>query len=167
MTEFKQIIGRGTRIDEEHGKQYFTIMDFKRATELFADPDFDGDPVQIYEPGVDDPPLPPDDKDVLTTPDVFGEPDQLEITGGVLGDPFGDDAPPRKFYVDGVEVNVLSKRVQYLGPDGKLITESLRSYAKKTLQKDYKTLDEFLRLCNTLRGQVKATRPTLLIVNRI
>ena len=59
MTEFKQIIGRGTRINEDYGKFYFTIMDFKKATELFADPDFDGDPVQIYEPGPDDPPVPP------------------------------------------------------------------------------------------------------------
>jgi type I restriction enzyme, R subunit len=47
MTEFKQIIGRGTRINEEYGKQYFTIMDFKRATKLFADPNFDGEPVQV------------------------------------------------------------------------------------------------------------------------
>jgi len=145
MTEFKQIIGRGTRIDEEHGKQYFTIMDFKRATELFADPDFDGDPVQIYEPGADDPLLPPDDDEETNTAGGFDDDDQPETDDGVLGDPFGDDPLPRKFYVDGVEVNVLSKRVQYLGPDGKLITESLRSYAKKTLQKDYKTLDEFLR----------------------
>lgn len=147
MTEFKQIIGRGTRIDEEHGKQYFTIMDFKRATELFADPDFDGDPVQIYEPDADDTPVPPDERDDATTTtfDEFDEDEQSDAEGGVLGDSFGDDDRPRKFYVDGVEVRVLSKRVQYLGPDGKLITESLRSYAKKTLQKDYKTLDEFLR----------------------
>lgn len=61
MTEFKQIIGRGTRIDEEHGKLFFTIMDFKKATELFADADFDGDPVQIYEPTGDDDIVPPDD----------------------------------------------------------------------------------------------------------
>ncbi|MCW0232903.1 MAG: DEAD/DEAH box helicase family protein [Ferrovibrio sp.] len=146
MTEFKQIIGRGTRIDEEHGKQYFTIMDFKRATELFADPDFDGDPVQIYEPAATDPPVPLDEYDVTAGSfGEFGEEDESDITGGVLRNSFGDDAGPRKFYVDGVEVSVLSKRVQYLGPDGRLITESLRSYAKKTLQKDYKTLDEFLR----------------------
>jgi type I restriction enzyme, R subunit len=147
MTEFKQIIGRGTRIDEEHGKKYFVIMDFKRATELFADPDFDGDPVQIYEPGADDPPVPPEERDDATTTTFgeFGEEEPSEAEGGVLGDPFGGEDRPRKFYVDGVEVRVLSKRVQYLGPDGKLITESLRSYAKKTLQKDYKTLDEFLR----------------------
>ncbi len=63
MTKFKQIIGRGTRIDEDHDKLYFTIMDFKKATELFADPEFDGEPVQIYKPGPEDPPLPPDDGD--------------------------------------------------------------------------------------------------------
>ena len=63
MTEFKQIIGRGTRINEDYGKLFFTIMDFKRATELFADPDFDGDPVQIYEPEADESPVPPDDPD--------------------------------------------------------------------------------------------------------
>src|SRR3546814_5725461 len=85
MTEFKQIIGRGTRIDEEPGKQYFTIMDFKRATELFADPDFDGDPVQIYEPVEDDPPVPPDELDDATTrkDGEFGEEEQSEIDGGV------------------------------------------------------------------------------------
>jgi type I restriction enzyme, R subunit len=60
MTEFKQIIGRGTRINEDFDKYWFTIMDFKKATELFADPDFDGDPVQIFEPGGDEPPVPPD-----------------------------------------------------------------------------------------------------------
>ena len=60
MTIFKQIIGRGTRIDEENNKWFFTIMDFKKATELFRDPDFDGEPVVIYEPGDDDDPVPPD-----------------------------------------------------------------------------------------------------------
>src|SRR6267143_2152405 len=57
MTEFKQIIGRGTRINEDYHKLFFTIMDFKRATAHFADPDFDGDPVQIYEPREGDPVL--------------------------------------------------------------------------------------------------------------
>lgn len=61
MTEFKQIVGRGTRIREDFDKLYFTILDFKRATELFADPAFDGLPVQIYVPKPGDPPAPPDD----------------------------------------------------------------------------------------------------------
>ena len=57
MTEFKQIIGRGTRINEDHGKFWFTILDFKKATELFADPAFDGEPVAVFEPGPGDHPL--------------------------------------------------------------------------------------------------------------
>src|ERR1019366_10001950 len=62
MTEFKQIIGRGTRIREDYHKLYFTIMDFKGATRLFADPKFDGDPVVIYEPKPNDPVVPPEDE---------------------------------------------------------------------------------------------------------
>lgn len=60
MTEFKQIIGRGTRINEDYGKYWFTIMDFKKATELFADPSFDGDPEVIYNPSPNDSPVPPE-----------------------------------------------------------------------------------------------------------
>src|ERR1039458_6023213 len=60
-TTFKQIIGRGTRILEEYGKTWFTIMDFKGATRLFLDPNFDGDPISIYDPEPEDPPQPPDD----------------------------------------------------------------------------------------------------------
>jgi len=60
LIEFKQMVGRGTRIHEETGKLWFTIMDLKKATELFADPDFDGDPVVIYEPPKGASPIPPD-----------------------------------------------------------------------------------------------------------
>ena len=65
MTEFKQIIGRGTRINEDYDKFWFTIMDFKKATELFADKDFDGEPVMIYEPKGDESPVPPDDEPII------------------------------------------------------------------------------------------------------
>jgi type I restriction enzyme, R subunit len=144
MTEFKQIIGRGTRINEDYNKLYFTIMDFKRATALFADPDFDGDPVQIYEPGPNDPPTPPDD------PPEDGEP--LLPENGLL-DPIdiglnGDGHRPTKYYVDDVEVIVATERVQYLGADGKLITESLKDYTRKTVQKEYQSLDAFLTKWN-------------------
>src|SRR5439155_742355 len=61
MTEFKQIVGCGTRVHEDSRKYYFTLIDFRKATNHFADPDFDGAPVQIYEPGEDDPVTPPDD----------------------------------------------------------------------------------------------------------
>ena len=141
MTEFKQIIGRGTRIDEDHGKQFFTIMDFKRATELFADPEFDGEPVQIYEPGPNDPVTPPVEEKTPTG--CAEDADEFVFDLPEAGDP--GLLQPRKYYVDGVEVSVLAKRVQYLGPDGKLITESLSSYARKTVTKEYATLDEFLR----------------------
>ena len=117
MTEFKQIIGRGTRINQDYGKYYFTIMDFKKATELFADPDFDGEPVEIYNP------------------DGGGD------GQGEKGDGEGND----KYYVSDVEVEVVTERTQYYGPDGKLITESLKDYTRKTVLKDFESLDSFLK----------------------
>lgn len=147
MTEFKQIIGRGTRINEDYNKFYFTIIDFKRATALFADPDFDGDPVQIYEPGEGETVVPPDDE---LPPEEEGE------DGGTIIDeppgpygPGGDGGPenpepPKKYYVDDVEVTVATERVQYLDADGKLITESLTDYSRKTVQQQFASLDDFL-----------------------
>ena len=137
MTEFKQIIGRGTRINEDYGKLYFTIMDFRQATSLFADPDFDGDPVQIYEPPLDGPALPPLDD----PPHVEEEPPPYII------DP-PDEPGTRKYYVQNVEVRVATERVQYLDEKGKLITESLKDYSRKTLLREYTTLDEFLTVWN-------------------
>jgi len=138
MTVFKQIIGRGTRINEDYGKYYFTIIDFKKATELFADPDFDGDPVQIYEPGPEDPPVPPE------PPEDEGPPDQPEPPP--LPPDIEDDPEPRKKYVVGdVPFHVVAERVQYYGPDGKLITESLKDYTRKTVTKEFKTLRDFIR----------------------
>lgn len=138
MTEFKQIIGRGTRINEDYGKLYFTIMDFRGVTSLFADPAFDGDPVQIYEPKENEPPVPPDEN----VP-AGGE----ETGGGVVIDP-----PPGtgsvRYVVDDVPVTVVSERVQYYGDDGKLITESLKDYSKKTVRKSYASLEEFLTVWN-------------------
>ena len=137
MTEFKQIIGRGTRINEDYEKFFFTIMDFKRATALFADPQFDGDPVQIYEPGPMDPPVPPDDQ-----PEDGPEEPKVRITS----DP---PVPGRvTYYVDDVPVSVISERVQYLDADGKLITAALKDYSRKTIRKAYESLDEFLSLWN-------------------
>lgn len=144
MTEFKQIIGRGTRINEDYNKLFFTIMDFKRATALFADPDFDGEPVKTYEPGPDDPPTPPDDTD------GGEEPDDNE---GIVDPPINGTSPsgPRskRYVVDTVEFSVATERVQYLdGTTGKLITESLKDYTRKTLRKSYAVLDDFLTVWN-------------------
>jgi type I restriction enzyme R subunit len=140
LTEFKQIIGRGTRIKEEFGKLFFTIMDFKKATELFADPDFDGPPISVYEPGPDDPPVPPDDPGEPVGPDDEGE----EVPPDIDIPPPGGE-PRRKRYVDDVPVMVVSERAQYYGPDGKLITESLKDFTCKRVTKDYASLDDFLQ----------------------
>lgn len=132
MTSFKQIVGRGTRIDEEHNKYYFTIMDFKKATELFKDKDFDGEPVVIYEPGPGDDPVPPD-------PDPGDDDD---------GDGVGEDPGVYKVHVSGVEVKILAKRVEYLGPDGQMVTESYRDYSKNQIQQEYASLDDFINKWN-------------------
>jgi type I restriction enzyme R subunit len=144
MTEFKQIIGRGTRINEDYNKLYFTIMDFKRATALFADPDFDGDPVQIYEPRPDEPPVPPDEPP---------EEDAVPPDGDVVIPPWDNDPPgpgprPTKYYVDNVEVRVATERVQYLDQNGRLITESLRDYSRRSVRNTYASLDQFLNTWN-------------------
>jgi type I restriction enzyme R subunit len=156
MTEFKQIIGRGTRINEDYGKLYFTIMDFRQATALFADADFDGDPVQIYEPGPEDPPVPPED---LGTGDEEGVEDGGEEggDGSTTGDgeeggdgtgEGGPPQPPKKYYVNNVEVKVATEIVQYLDANGKLITESLKDYSRKTVLQSYASLNEFLTVWN-------------------
>lgn len=145
MTEFKQIIGRGTRINEDFGKLYFTIMDFKRATALFADPDFDGDPVQIYEPEEGGSAVPPDDGD--DSNGVNEESGEYDIDG--LGGRTGGGKPPAKYYVDNVEVWVATERVQYLDSSGRLITESLKDYSRKTVLSEYQSLDGFLAAWTT------------------
>ncbi len=137
MTEFKQIIGRGTRINEDYGKYWFTIMDFKKATELFADKDFDGEPVVIFEPKEGESPVPPDDIESPALPSG-GKPDitlegEDEKTGRV------------KYVVGDVAVHVVAQRVQYYGPEGKLITESLKDYTKTKVKKDFASLDDFLK----------------------
>jgi type I restriction enzyme, R subunit len=137
MTEFKQIIGRGTRIREDYDKTYFAIMDFRMVTNLFADPDFDGEPVQIYEPSLDEEVNPPEEELDEKIEDI-----QKQV--------YIQDGPtrPRKYYVDNVEVNVLNERVQYYDKDGNLITESLKDFSKKSIQKKFSSMDEFLNKWN-------------------
>jgi type I restriction enzyme, R subunit len=152
MTEFKQIIGRGTRINEEYGKSYFTIIDFRNVTNLFADPDFDGDPVMIKQVGeVDDLTGTEEETTDNVITDIDGEevdfpetPDYPEIEGG------GDiiEEPRVKIRVDGVQVRIVNERVQYLGVDGKIITESLKDYTKKNVTEHFQTIDDFLNHWN-------------------
>lgn len=142
MTEFKQIIGRGSRVREDLGKMFFTIFDFRDVTRHFADPDFDG-PVEqdgSYMPGPDGE-LPPDPDD----PPGDG-PDGLD------GD--GDDHQPpgrrMKYYVHDVEVTVLKQRIQYIDKDGKLITESLTDYTRRNVREQYASLEDFLAKWNSV-----------------
>jgi type I restriction enzyme R subunit len=143
MTEFKQIVGRGTRVHEDTKKFYFTLIDFRGATGHFADPDFDGDPVQIYEPGEGDPITPPDDApEGGSTPPTPGADETVVDQPGL---PFPPGDPIRKIYVDGVGARILAERVEYLDENGRLVTESLRDFTKTALKKRFASLDDFLK----------------------
>jgi type I restriction enzyme R subunit len=159
MTEFKQIVGRGTRVHEETKKYYFTLIDFRKATNHFADPDFDGEPAQLYTPGEGDPVLPPDDvpptgEGEEPLPLHPGEDETIVDGGGFppLDDHDsalpGGDRPPPKYYIKGNPVTVVLERVEYLDDAGKLVTESLRDYSRNTIRRQYATLDTFLARWN-------------------
>jgi type I restriction enzyme R subunit len=157
MTEFKQIIGRGTRINEEYGKMYFTIMDFRNVTDLFADPAFDGPPIMVKQVGSDED---------LTGQDIYPGESVIDPETGNPVD-FGEEEPPtydtqpriipggrivsepsQKVYVSGVDVSVLNERVQHLDAKGKIITESLKDYTKRSLLAEFRSLDDFLSRWN-------------------
>lgn len=173
MTKFKQIIGRGTRIDDRYGKLWFTILDFKKATELFADERFDGEPEQIKntkpedfesEAGLDTIIEGEDDNAKIN---AFGEEDldsdsiqevaapydgkadtannDMSGMGDAMNDNWNDEQKVRKFYVNGVTVKALAERIQYYDTDGKLVTESFKDYTRKTMAKQFATLDDFIK----------------------
>ncbi|WP_425642727.1 EcoAI/FtnUII family type I restriction enzme subunit R [Marinomonas gallaica] len=168
MTKFKQIIGRGTRIDDKFGKLWFTILDFKKATELFADPRFDGDPEQVKVVSAldfeDDTSLDNviegdeasgfTDADMID-PDTIQEPDSGYQHDGaeawhtsdfnLNNEDNHDPDKIQKFHVQGVSVEIFAKRVQYYGSDGKLVTESFKDYTRKTVSKQFASLDEFVK----------------------
>lgn len=143
MTEFKQIIGRGTRIKEDYGKKYFTIMDFKNASRLFADPKFDGEALQI-----DDEYLKNENDDIEEN---INTTEEDNYDGEILiNNEEKDEKEKRKeIVVKGVKVSILSERVQYLDNNGKLITESLIDYTKKNILGEYAALDNFLNDWNS------------------
>src|SRR5699024_9594705 len=146
MTEFKQIIGRGTRLLEEYGKTYFTIMDFRNVSRLFADPEFDGTPEVVMDIEDDKPvfdPEPEDSRDDEGSREEWGEiiidpPVDFTTTGEE------DDEDPRKYSVGDVPVKVSAERVQYIDKAGKLIIERLIDYTKKNIIDRYTKLDDFL-----------------------
>ncbi|HIH3410551.1 TPA: EcoAI/FtnUII family type I restriction enzme subunit R [Escherichia coli] len=158
MTKFKQIIGRGTRIDERYGKLWFTILDFKKATELFADERFDGIPEKVMDTTPEDIADPEsdfeekleeisehDEEQVTGVDEPPAPPYQVTDTDDVVPLPEEDEKKIRKFHVNGVAVGVIAQRVQYYDADGKLVTESFKDYTRKTLLKEYASLDDFTR----------------------
>lgn len=158
MTKFKQIIGRGTRIDERYGKLWFTILDFKKATELFADERFDGIPEKVMDTTPEDIADPEsdfeekleeisehDEEQVTGVDEPSAPPYQVTDTDDVGPLPEEDEKKIRKFHVNGVAVGVIAQRVQYYDADGKLVTESFKDYTRKTLLKEYASLDDFTR----------------------
>jgi type I restriction enzyme R subunit len=160
MTEFKQIIGRGTRINEEYDKTFFAIMDFRNVTDLFADPAFDGEPVMIKEvkgeEELTDQDIHPEEDQEIIDPETgklvdFEEketkeyPTQQEI---IQGGSIVSELKP-KVYVAGVDVSVLNERVQHLDANGKLITETLKDFTKKSILQEFRFLDDFLARWNS------------------
>ncbi|WP_374686380.1 EcoAI/FtnUII family type I restriction enzme subunit R [Promineifilum sp.] len=123
MTEFKQIIGRGTRLRPDLGKTHFTIIDFRDVTRLFYDPAFDGDPVQSDEWPGEPPDLPPAPGDDPPEP--------------------AEKSP--QYVVDDVPVWIVRERVQYYDPTGALITQSFADYSRDRTLAHYRTLDDFLQ----------------------
>lgn len=150
MTKFKQIIGRGTRINEEYNKTYFTILDFRNVTDLFADPDFDGEPIQIKEIGQDQeiPPFEPTDGEAFPEPEGENTPEvpPIRTPEGELGEV---NEPRPKVYVNGVDVSILVSREMYFDQHGRPITTSLKDHTKAIIKEQYKSLDDFLNKWNS------------------
>lgn len=133
MTEFKQIIGRGTRLLPNKGKEYFTIMDFRNNSEKFADPSFNGPAEKVID--VDG----GDGKEEKTPKDYgVGETGTLPpLSGGITEEGF------KKVYIKGVDVSILNETIKYYDADGKLITESIIEYSKKNLKRLYEKYEDF------------------------
>ena len=142
MTEFKQIIGRGTRLREDHNKRHFTILDFRRATDKFADPDFDGEPLVIYEPKADDELKEPASAEE-TDDDSHQESNKSSESRDNVYDPDAE-TPRGKVYVDGVPVKIIGQQVSFLNERGKLITQDIRDYTRSNVLKNYASLEDFL-----------------------
>ncbi|AKH93622.1 EcoAI/FtnUII family type I restriction enzme subunit R [Elizabethkingia anophelis] len=147
MTKFKQIVGRGTRVNEEFGKLYFTILDFRNATDNFADPSFDGDITRVKEitesttadDNFGDEEIPGDDQEKETESDTYGNKQDEN--------PFTEKKQKAsKVYVNNVDVTILNTREMYFDKDGKPVTISLKDFSKQLIHEEFKTLDNFLNM---------------------
>ena len=156
MTKFKQIVGRGTRINEEFDKMYFTILDFRNVTDLFADKDFDGDPIRV-KPVSEETDLGGivDQEENLDTPIIDRETgEKIEIQPEIrYPEPQSPTdmvhEPRKKVYVNGIDVSILISREMYFDNNGKPITTSLKDHTKKLIKGQYASLDDFLNRWNS------------------
>jgi type I restriction enzyme, R subunit len=159
MTEFKQIIGRGTRINEEFGKKYFTILDFRDVTNLFADPDFDGDPIRIKEvtqddnlgdDNEDDEPEDDDTTEVENEEEEVVVPD-FEVIDRPIRVPDDTENEPDttgKVTVNGVDVKVLVNRELSFDHEGKLIVVGIKDFTRDKVKGRFQTMNDFLHYWN-------------------
>jgi type I restriction enzyme R subunit len=155
MTEFKQIIGRGTRINEEFDKLYFTILDFRNATKLFADKDFDGDPIKVKEKKSTEPLTDPEDEGRDGYEEGADDPPGGNIKDGgkepvpkPKPTPVPPPTPREKVYVNGVDVSILQAQELHFDVNGKLLVKSLKDYTKDIINQQYTSLDDFLNKWN-------------------
>ncbi len=157
MTKFKQIIGRGTRINEEYGKLYFTILDFRNATDLFADPAFDGDPIRI-KPATEETDLSTiiDEEETNKEPIIDAESgEEIELVIPPIRYPETNlperlaREPREKVYVNGIDVSVLISRELYFDQHGRPITTSLKDHTRKIIKEHFASLDDFLNRWKT------------------
>lgn len=152
MTEFKQIIGRGTRVREDCGKLYFTIMDFRKNYVKFADPAFDGAPVRIKDVGEDDPFEEkeddiPVDTDIPDVPEDDGDEETVIVPGSGRGtNPKREKKKRKRYVIDGVQVNIVNEKVEYLDANGNLITVSIIDYSRDQLRRLYPYFEEFKKV---------------------
>jgi type I restriction enzyme R subunit len=151
MTKFKQIIGRGTRINEDYGKLFFTILDFRNATDLFADKDFDGEPIRIKPMTENDDlsnVIQEEENDTSVILDeVSGE--EIQFVKPKINYPTLDTSSTvgekqEKIYVNGVDVSVLISREIHFDKAGKPITIGLKDYTKEILKNQFTSLNDFL-----------------------
>ncbi len=162
MTEFKQIIGRGTRIREDVGKTHFTILDFRRATDQFSDPNFDGDPVQIKEVNQGEELITPDEiEDIVEDVKNDGQNQEEQhakiLTNDEIRDYSSDEnfGKIEKIYIDNVEVNIAFKQTQILDQKGRLMTGSFKDFSKNKILEIYKSLDDFINEWNSEEKKTK------------
>lgn len=146
MTEFKQIIGRGTRIRDDYGKTYFTILDFRNASRLFSDPTFDGEPISIKEVKQDEPMPTEDDDDSKNDKNNFNSIDNNETNINHPGKTVNTNT---KIRVNGVEINIYNEICSYYDKDGKQVTESLKDFSKRSILNEYASLNDFINKWNS------------------